>query len=419
MGMTMRERKPYYREVAKRYQKAGKKEKGVILDEFVATVGLNRSYASTLLRNHGKVINTRRGIRLKGDITKGVKRRGRRKYYDDDVFQVIRKLWMVMDCICGKRLKTVLDEVVENMINNNRLEIKQDVKIKLSGISASTIDRMLVKERKKISLKGRATTKPGTLLKNSIPIRTFAEWNEDKPGFTETDLVSHEGGNPRGDFAFSLNITDINTGWVEPFCIKNKAAIWVKNAIDYIKNSLLPFDLLGIDTDSGSEFINQHLFKYCKDNQITFTRSRSYKKNDNCYIEQKNYTVVRRAVGYYRYDSDLEVQIINELYENLRLYVNHFQPSMKLKEKIRIGSKVKKIYSLSQTPYRRVMESPHILDEKKLKLKKIHDSLDVYLLKKNITNCQKKLLQIQKQKMNLGEVSTDDFQVDFNYEATI
>ena len=211
---------------------------------------------------------------------------------------------------------------------------------KLRKISASTIDRLLKRERKKLEIKGRKGTKPGTLLKHKIPIRTFADWNDNKPGFMEIDLVSHDGGNEYGDFAQTLDMTDIYSGWTETRAVKNKAHKWVFEAIREVRKDL-PFDLLGIDSDSGGEFINHALYNYCVEEKITFTRGRSYRKNDNCYVEQKNYSVVRRAVGYFRYDTDEEVDILNALYGYLRLYTNHFQPVMKLVEKVRIGSKVR------------------------------------------------------------------------------
>jgi len=237
--------------------------------------------------------------------------------------------------------------------------VDKETKEKILEISASTIDRLLSKEKAKMRLKGRARTKPGTLLKHQIPIRTFADWDEGRPGFVEIDLVSHDGGNARGDYAQTLDVTDVYTGWTETEAVKNKAQIWTFKALKGIRKRL-PFKLLGIDSDNGSEFINAHLLRFCKQEKITFTRTRPYRKNDNCFVEQKNYSVVRKAVGYYRYETKKELEILNELYKVLRLYTNFFQPVMKLVKKTRVGSKVIKRYDeakLTKLKNRLMMEA--------------------------------------------------------------
>ena len=247
--------------------------------------------------------------------------------------------------------------------------------------------------RKRYRIKGRSTTRPGTLLKKSIPIRTITFLDEAKPGFFEVDLVSHDGGALRGDFNQSLNFTDICTGWDEMIALKNKAQVWVFAGIKKIEGRL-PFSILGLDSDNGSEFINTHLLRYCEQNQITFTRSRPYRKNDSCFIEQKNYSVIRRAVGYSRYDTDNELSILNELYSYLRLYVNFFQPVRKLIKKERIGSKVIKRYDEAKTPYQRVLASPNIKEEIKVKLRKEYAMLNPAEIKRKITKLQNRLLKL-------------------------
>ena len=249
---------------------------------------------------------------------------------------------------------------------------------------------MLRSERKKYELKGRSHTKPGTLLKHQIPIRTFSEWDEDRPGFGELDLVGHDGGVAAGDFCQTLDLTDIATTWTETEAVRNKAAVHVFAAIQEVKIRL-PFDLLGIDSDNGSEFINTNLENYCRTEEITFTRSRPYRKNDNCYVEQKNWSVVRRAVGYARFDTDEQLDLLNELYRHLRLYTNYFMPSMKLIERTRIGSQVRKKYDSAQTPYRRVLASPHISDEVKQNLRTQYEILNPAELKRRIGRLQSKL----------------------------
>ena len=196
-----------------------------------------------------------------------------------------------------------MSEIVPKLEECGELRLKADVREKLMKISAATIDRLLASEREKINGRRVSHTKPGTLLKSQITIRTFADWNEQEPGFVEIDLVWHEGGNASGDFCQTLDVTDVYSGWTETRAVRNKAQVWVVEALDVIAGRL-PFTLKGIDSDNGSEFINAHLMSYCEQRGLTFTRARSGRKNDNCYAEQKNYSVVRRAVGYCRYEGE-------------------------------------------------------------------------------------------------------------------
>ncbi len=387
----MKERKALTNEIAQRYRRAKKKEKGVILDEFTATTGYNRSYASYLLSTHGKTIRIDPKRYLKADSRQKVKRR-RTSHYNP-VKGILTKVWYIMSCPCGKRLKPILAEVIQKLKAFGEISIDEAIEEKLLKISASTIDRLLREEKKRLSLKGRSHTKPGTLLKHQIPIRTFSEWDEDKAGFLEIDLVAHEGGNPSGEFIQTLTAVDILTGWIEIDAIKNKAQKWVFEAIDGMKKRL-PFKLLGIDSDNGAEFINAHLYRYCLSNGITFTRSRKYRKNDNCYVEQKNYSVVRKYAGYYRYDTEEELEVLRELYKYLRLYINFFQPVMKLLSKTRVGSKVVKRYTQAKTPYKRVLEAPDIREDIKKELTKLYNTLNPAWLYRQIVRCQEKLLEL-------------------------
>jgi hypothetical protein len=392
MRLTMKERKKAVAIIAPRYQKARKKDKGVILDEFIELTGYGRSYASYILRSHGKKIRISRKTVLVGDVRRRMPAK-RSRIYGDAVLEVLKKVWYIMDCICGKRLAPVLNEVVVRLQRYREIRVDSEVKRKLQKISPATIDRLLAKERRKQTIKGRSNTKPGTLLKHQIPIRTFSEWNEQRPGFAEIDLVGHDGGDAHGDFAQTLDVTDVCTTWTETEAVRNKAQLWVFDALMEIRRRL-PFDLLGIDSDSGSEFINAHLFRYCGQEGITFTRARSYRKNDNCFVEQKNYSVVRRAVGYLRYDTEEELLTLNELYRYLRLYTNFFQPTMKLIEKTRIGSKVIKKYDTPKTPYRRVLASTYVSDKRKEVLKGQYAKLNPAQLKRQITRLQQKLLRL-------------------------
>ena len=285
MKLTVKEKQKATKITAARYQKTAKKKKGTILDEFIELTGYDRCYASYLLKNHGRKVRINNKVIVVGDIRKRHKRQ-RRSTYGYDVLRALKQIWVIMDCICGKRLRPMLKEILAILQSHKEIKVTREIKKKLLRISASTIDRLLKPERKKYELKGRSLTKPGTLLKHQIPIRTFSEWNEQRAGFVEIDLVGHEGGNPRGDFIQTLNVTDVCTGWTEMQAVKNKAQIWVFEALKGIRGKL-PFDLLGIDSDNGGEFINDQLVRFCHKEQITFTRSRSYRKNDNCFIEQK------------------------------------------------------------------------------------------------------------------------------------
>jgi len=391
MRLTAKEKRAATKVTAPRYQKAKKNQKGIILEEFAALTGYNRCYAAYLLRIQGKKRYIDRNTVIVADV--GSKRvKPRRRFYDELVITVLVKIWLIMDCLCGKRLAPMLPELVPLLKKHKEITFDKTTEIKLLTISAATIDRLLKREKKKHQIKGRSHTKPGTLLKHQIPIRTFSEWNEQRPGFAEIDLVGHDGGDSHGEFAQTLTVTDVCTGWTDMQAVKNKAQCWVFEALKDIRERL-PFDLLGIDSDNGGEFINDQLYRYCIQEKITFTRARSYRKNDNCFVEQKNYSVIRRAVGYMRHDTPEELHLLNELYWHLRLYSNHFHPVMKLLEKTRVGSKVKKKYDKPQTPYQRVMASPYISKEIKKWLSREHDKLNPAELKRNITRLQNKLIR--------------------------
>ena len=387
----MREKKALVKVVAPRFQEAGVKDKEVILDEFVQATGYNRCYAAYLLRNHGKKVRVGTVI-IVGDATKRLKRESR-KIYDHAVLDALKQIWMIMDCICGKRLVGIIKELIPILELHGEIVLLSETRGKLLKISAATIDRLLAEEKNRLVGRGRSRTKPGTLLKSQIPIRTFSEWSEARPGFVEIDLVAHDGGSSSGEYAQTLDVTDVCTGWTEARAVRNKAQVWVFEALVQIRKQL-PFELLGIDSDNGSEFINAHLVRYCEENHITFTRTRSYRKNDNCFVEQKNYSVVRRAVGYSRHDSQEELKVLNELYEYLGLYTNFFQPVMKLVSKERIGAKVRKTYDKPRTPYQRVLESGQVTTATKKQLTKTYRGLNPAQLKREITGLQNELINL-------------------------
>ena len=389
----MAERRVLVRGLSEKYRKSGKKEKGRILDEFVEMTDYNRNYASWLLNQQGRKVWVNRQLAVVGEVDSGRVRRGR-KIYGLEVKRALIRLWQMLDYLCGKRLVAALPATLEALERHGELGMKPEVCEKLLRISASTIDRLLAPEKKKLQLKGRSRTKPGSLLRQQVAVRTFADWDEARPGFVEVDLVAHEGGNARGDYAQTLDLTDVSTGWTELAAVPNKAQVWVFEALQQVRQRL-PFPLLGLDSDNGSEFINHHLFRYCQQEKITLTRSRPYRKNDNCFVEQKNYSVVRRYVGYNRYDTPDEVELLNQLYLQLRLYVNFFLPSHKLKEKIRRGSHVHKTYHPALTPYQRVLDSEKVSNTCKRQLRTQYQDLNPAQLDRNLRHLQEKLIYLR------------------------
>lgn len=393
MGLTMRERHSVSKAMAAQYRRAAKKRKGEILDQFVEATGYNRAYAAQVLRGHGRTVEVAPGKVVEGSVRVRRKRPPREPEYGPEVVKALKKVWKTMDYICGKRLAPALPEVVPCLIRHGELRVKAPVRDKLLRMSAATIDRLLAAERMKMALKGRAGTKPGTLLKHQIPVRTFSDWNETTPGFVEIDLVAHNGGSSHGEYCQILDVTDVCTGWSEQIAVPTKAQCWVFDAIKDIRERL-PFELLGLDSDNGGEFINHQLVRYCQEERLTFTRSRACKKNDNCYVEQKNWSIVRRFSGYERYEGHEACQALNELYVVVRDYVNFFMPSMKLVEKIRDGSRVTKRYDKAKTPYRRVLASPDIPEVVKRQLRTHYATLNPAQLKRQIERQQKTLLKL-------------------------
>lgn len=387
----MSEKRSVVRAMAGRYRKAEKKEKGRMLDELVALTGYNRWYAVWLLRSGAKVLRVSPRMRLKADL-QPCSGGARGRVYDAAVVQALSKIWMILDCICGKRLVAILGEVIPILQKHGEIALDAGTRDKLMRISAATIDRVLSPKRKAFALRGRSGTRPGTLLKRQIPIRTFAQWNDTVAGFVEIDLVGHDGGDGHGDFCQTLDVTDIASGWTETRAVPNKAQVWVFGALKAIR-AQLPFALLGIDSDNGSEFINAQLIRYCQQEKLTFTRGRVGNKNDACFVEQKNYSIVRRAVGYARYNTAHQLRLLNELYSYLRLYTNYFQPVMKLLTKERNGAKVKKTYDHAQTPYARVLSAKTTSDATRRRLRTEYAKLNPAQLKRQISRLQHALFK--------------------------
>ena len=377
MGLTMKERKAVTAVMRARYRRASKKQKGRLLDELVALTGYHRWYAVGLLRGHGRPPGGWRGR------AQGRQPRQRRRLYDAAVLAALRQVWVIMDCICGKRLAAVLPEIVAVLERHGELQLAPATRQKLGAISAASIDRLLAAERRRLNVRGRSGTKPGTLLKHQIPIGTFAEWDQTQPGFVEIDLVGHDGGLAQGDYCQTLDVTDVASGWTETQAVLNKAQVWVFEALQRIR-ARLPFALKGIDSDNGSEFINDHLLRYTRQEHITFTRGRAWKKNDGCFVEQKNYSVVRRAVGYARYEGDAHAALAQRA---LRAAAAVHQLLSAGDETAQQGAhrrQGEEDYDRPRTPYQRLCDSTALSTHAKRQLRAQYAGLNPAELKRNI-----------------------------------
>jgi len=342
--MSHRSRWEYFRAIYARYRQADRKLKQVILNEFCANTGYHRKYAIRLL--NGPPPGRARPGR--------VRRRSRSPSYGSAVVSVLAAVWEAAGYPWSVRLKALLPLWMPWV--KKRFRVRAEVERQLLAISARQVDRRLRERKQRLKRRRYGGTRPGTLLKHQIPVKTDA-WDVRVPGFTEVDLVSHSGNAASGEFAYSLNLTDLHTTWTETRAVLGKGEIAVVGAFQDIQDAL-PFRLLGIDSDNGSEFINWHLGRWCARHDIQFTRSRPYKKDDNAHVEQKNWTHVRKLLAWDRYDTPQAVEAINDLYRHeLRLWMNLFQPSVKLLRKVRVGSKLRRKYSPAQTPLDRVLAS--------------------------------------------------------------
>ena len=332
----------YLEKIYKRYEEASKTSKTRILDELCEVCGYDRKYAIW------KLASWIRGTRKSGRL-----RRKREKRYGPKILEILEKIWEAANYPWSARLKEIIRLWLPSVKKHFEISPKQEEL--LLSMSASTMDRALKKKKHKMRRRLYGRTKPGTLLKHQIPVKTDC-WDVESPGFIETDLVSHSGPDASGEFLHSVNLTDILSGWVETRVVMGKGERGVLAGLDEMRHEL-PFLVRAFDSDNGSEFINHHLKRYCDQNKIQLTRGRPYKKNDNAHIEQKNWTHVRRLMGWSRYDTEAAQEAMNDFYRNeYRLFMNLFQPSVRLHETVRIGSRVKRKYDSPRTPLDRLLD---------------------------------------------------------------
>ncbi len=339
----MGERRAVTNKMAAAYRRGTRAEKSALLDQLCELTGWHRDHARARLRGAG-------------EIRVAPVRQPRTPVYSARVISALELCWRAGRYPAGKRLAPMLCVLVPLLVRDGELDLTDKESGLLCQMSAATIDRRLQGTKTLFDLRGRSHTKPGTLLKHQIPIRTWSEWDEGVPGFCEVDLVGHEGGNSFGEFCFTLTMTDVATGWTVNRSVRNKAAVRVTEAIDQASRAF-PFPVLGIDSDNGSEFINAHLFVYCTERQITFTRARPGHKNDGAHVEQKNWTHVRELVGYLRFDSAAELTVLNRIWELDHGFTNLLLTQQKLLSRTRVGAKVIKRHDAATTPLQRTIDA--------------------------------------------------------------
>ena len=402
LTMSFQTRRELLEKVAPRYREADRRQKTIILNEFIASTSYKRKYAIRLFS-------------LPEMPSVKTIKKPRPRFYGEAVQDALLVAWAAANYIASKRLAPFLEEFVPALERYGHLKLTEEVRTQLISISPATIDRLLQPWRSRDQLRGRSMTHSGKLLKHQIPVRTFADWEETSPGFFEADLVAHCGWSVEGSFLYTFVLTDIATGWIEclPLLYRSKHA--VINALERARQ-LIPFPMLGLDSDNGSEFINAELIAYCERERITFTRGRAYKKNDQCYVEQKNGSVVRQLVGYDRFEGQRAYKQLTELYRAVRLYINFFQPSMKLRKKHRESSKVYRSYDTARTPFQRLRASDVVCGKKLERLDAINHALDPVRLLKQIEALQDALWQHAVQSLPSG--SADD-KYDLCFQANI
>ena len=381
--MSLKSKRELLEVVQPRYLKASKVEKQKMLDEFTLTTGYHRKHAIRVLKNQVQVQNHFKR-----------KTKTYQTIYGGEVVQALEQIWEIYGRICSKRLQPYLPEAIKVLERCQEIELSRKIKALLLRISSASIDRCLRIVRLKSS-HGLSTTKPGSLLKNLIPVQTFTAWDEERPGFMEIDLVAHCGNSTAGQYLNTLTCTDLCTGWTDVTALLHRSQETVSTAIHRMRQRL-PFPLLGIDSDNGSEFINDLLYRYCLEEKLTFTRSRPYQKNDQAHVEQKNWSVVWHTVGYDRWETAQDLTLLESIYDDIRRYINFFQPSLKLIAKERIGNQTIKRYDPAKTPYQRILDRKDIALEAKAPLMNLYVQLNPVELRCRIDQKTAKLWKISR-----------------------
>jgi len=382
-------------QVVQRYRGAARKEKSQILTEFAYATGYNRSYAATLLRGYGKKLLVQKDKeRLRYQSTKKKRKGGGRPIvYTQPVRDTIRWLWMIFGYKCGKLLVPIIRNNIDHLRTEKPVsDLHEGEWNALKIVSPSTVDRILKGNRRDLKIKGTSYTRPNMALLSQIPIRTFGDWKNVPPGHFQLDCVGHDGGMVSGQCCFTLTAVDVFSGWCERRPLLNRAHRWVIEALDLMRRNC-PIPFIEIHPDNGSEFINYALLEYCKDPHLGFSRSRPGKKNDNCYVEQKNFDTVRKLVGYARYSTPEALSLLNELYQVQGMLQNYIYPVFKLVEKTRVSSKYIKKYDTPKTPAMRLLEDPRIDQRSKDMIRKTQENINPVALALEVNKLQKKLLQ--------------------------
>jgi len=393
--MDMKSKNQYLKALVERrgYHFLAKKEKSKLLDEFCQTTGQNRSYV---------IRKIRQGLYLRPNFGK----RKRKEYYDGYVSAALVKVWRIFDYPCGQRLAPLLKAGIAARLKKlGEIDCSGEVLRKLREISAKTIDRKLKHQKEIERIRRKYQKKVHPLLYQKIPVKLADEWDRNQLGNIQTDLIEHCGQSAKGEYVNTVSNTDIAAGWWEGEAIMGRGQIPTQQGLDRARKRF-PFPWKEIHSDNGTEYINAHLFSYTQKERLRFSRSRPNKKNDNCFVEQKNWTHVKKYVGYLRYDAQEELEVLNSLFRNeLRLYKNFFQPVIKLIAKQRIGGKIHRKYDTPQTPYQRVMESKEVSPEKKQELRQIYNSLNPAQLKRAIDKKLDLLWKIYQKKQKSSKVN--------------
>jgi hypothetical protein len=402
MRLNMAERRAVTGKQAEAYRgRKGRKDRSHVLDDLVGLTGYNRHYAAWLLRNHGRtrLLTGTDGTTVRLVVGRRNPRRAvkRPRVYDESLKKPLVYLWDAFGQMCGKRLAAILPALLPTLVRHRVLSRTDPAYQKLSHISGATIDRLLKQERASRRLKGISHTKPSTMLKNSIPVVVSSELHAEEPGHFQIDLVGHDGGNPNGQFSYTLTAVDLYSAWVEPRPLLNKAQHWAKEAIQSVRRDS-PVPMKSLHSDNDSAFINEPVQSWAAAQSIPYRRARPYHSNDTCWVEQKNYAIVRSSVGYARYETEEEFALLAALYEKLRLLVNFFYPSVKLLDKKRVDGRIRKRYDQPKTPANRLLDCSAVPQATKGLLRAQLRTLDPILLSKQISRIQRQLLTLVRRK---------------------